>query len=69
MILVGEEEYLEWRNHPITKEFFKKIKKQREIFKEDLICNLYDNEDFVKGKALLIQEILEMSYSEFKENS
>lgn len=61
------EEYTEWREHSITKAFFKAIRNHREVMKEDLILGLYDNPEFAMGKASALQELQEMKYEQLME--
>lgn len=66
-MILTEEEFLEWKEHPVTKEFFKVLTLTRENLKENLIRDLYDNDEFVKGKATALLELLEMTFNEIKE--
>jgi len=66
-VVLTEEEWAEWKLHPTTKYFFKALSKGREFYKEELVRNNVANEDFLKGKAGMIQDILEMSYEDIQE--
>ena len=66
-MILTEEEFLEWKTSPVTKEFFRLLLLKREEFKEDLILSVYENEETVKGKALVLQELMEMKYEDMSE--
>lgn len=66
-MIISEDEFHEWKQSPVTKEFFKLLSKQREEFKEQLICDLYENEEWVKGKASALLELIEMKYDDLQE--
>lgn len=66
-MVLTEEEFLHWKEDEVTVEFFKKLKLVREEMKETMILGLYDNPEFVVGKAMALQELLEMGYNEFQE--
>lgn len=66
-MLLTEEEFLHWKEDDVTREFFKGLRKVREDMKEKLILGLYDNPEFVVGKASALQELIEMKYDEFQE--
>ena len=68
-MVLTEQEWLEWKQLDVTQEFFKNLKKAREKIKEDVINGLYANDEFAKGKATCIQELLELDYNEFMEGS
>jgi hypothetical protein len=66
-MVLSEEEFQEWKQSPVTKEFFKLLRKQREEFKEQLILDLYENGEWVKGKASALLELIEMKYEDLQE--
>lgn len=66
-MVLTEDEYLHWKEDEVTKAFFKGLVKTREAMKEDMILGLYDNPEFVVGKASALQELIEMKYDEFME--
>jgi len=45
----------------------KALKNKREVMKEDHICGRYENKEFVEGKAMLVMDILEMTYEDMME--
>lgn len=67
MYVITEEEFLRWKEDDVTQHFFEGLFKTREIMKEQMILGLYDNPEFVQGKACALQELLEMKYNEFME--
>ena len=64
---VTPEEFIDWKQHPVTESFFKALNNKREELKENIVCSLYENEEFVKGKIMFIKEMQEMTYEEFME--
>jgi hypothetical protein len=66
-MVLTEEEFLNWKEDEVTKAFFKGLVLVREKMKEQMILGLYDNPEFVQGKASALLEIREMSYDEFME--
>ena len=64
-----EDEFLEWKEHDVTKAFFAKVFAKREQIKEDLIHQLYENPEFACGKAMLAEELLAMDYETFSEKT
>ena len=66
-MLVTEEEFLNWKEDIVTKEFFSKISSKREQIKEDLVHQLYENPDFACGKAMAFLDLLEMKYADLVE--
>ncbi len=64
-----KEEFIEWKNNDVTKLFFKTLRNEREVMKEDLIRNLYAAEEFAKGKAEAIQNILDLEWTDIKESN
>jgi len=67
MKALTRQEYEEWRQHPVTLFILTSLEKKREELKENLVLDNYENEDFVKGKASAILEILEMQYTDVME--
>lgn len=66
-MLITEDEFLSWKTNEVTKALFVGLKNTRERMKEQSILGLYDNPEFVQGKAMAVQELLEMNYTEFME--
>lgn len=67
MYAITEEEFLRWKEDEVTLRFFYGLNRIRETMKEQMILGLYDNPEFVQGKAQALQELLEMKYDEFME--
>jgi len=66
-MVITEDEFLRWKEDDTTKSFFKGVFKVRETMKENLILGIYDNPEFVCGKASALQELIEMKYDDFQE--
>jgi len=66
-MIITKDEFLEWKDSDVTVEFFNLCLKKREEFKENLISDLYENEEFVKGKAAVLRELLDMKYEDMME--
>lgn len=66
-MIFSEDEFLEWKQNPVTVEFFRLLKTKREEFKENLIADVYEDEGFVKGKASAMLELIEMKWSDLQE--
>ena len=65
--MIHPEEYGSWKQSDTTIALFKLLTKKREEFKENLILNRYENEDIVKGKAMMILELLSLDYETLNE--
>lgn len=61
-----QEEFEEWRHHPVTKDVFKALYNEREQMKENLVQGAYVPEDElkVKGRSQAIGLILVMSHED-----
>ena len=66
-MIITKDEFLEWKQSDVTVELFNLLKKKREEIKENLVSDVYDNEEFVKGKALVMLELIEMKYEDMME--
>lgn len=67
-MLVIEQEWLEWKEHPVTKEFFNMCIKERDTIKEELVLGLYkEREDVAQGIAKCLLDLKEIQYSDFRE--
>lgn len=66
-MVVTEPDFLEWKQHSVTQAFLKGLRKEREVLKEQVIHSSFENEDFAKGKAMAILELLEMTYQDYME--
>jgi hypothetical protein len=56
------EDFQQWWTNDTTKTFLRALKNHREVLKEDVVRQVYENPEFACGKADAILEILEMSY-------
>lgn len=66
-MVVTEDEFLEWKQMSITKQFFSNLKQKREELKEHIVHNAYENDEFAKGKVMALLELIEMNYEQFME--
>ena len=65
---MDSQQFQEWFNHPLTKEFLKFLTRSREEYQAEVKVNLLDPDPvkftvrvaFNQGKIELIEEILEM---------
>ena len=60
-------EFEEWKTNPTTKEVFKALRNAREVWKEQLIRDNVENEQFLKGKAQAFLDVVEMGYEDMME--
>lgn len=68
-MVVTQEEWEEWKQHPTTQEFFKMLTLERERVKELLVLGLYEEDEKAKGIAQGLKMLQEMTYEEFREAS
>ena len=65
--MISNEEWHTWKYSDTGKVFFSLLKKKREEMKENLIIGRYEDEDFVKGKAMALFELLNLDYDSLLE--
>jgi hypothetical protein len=63
MIVVTEQEFLEWKKSRVTEAFMKGLTNEREYLKEMLLAGT-DNDDNIRGRAAAVTEILRITYEE-----
>lgn len=68
-MLVIEEEWLSWKQHPVTEEYFKMLVKERERVKENLVMGAYEDVGKAQGVAQALLDLKEMKYADFREAS
>jgi len=61
---VTEENFQEWKHHPVTKKLMKMLLVDRESMKEGLINDAFDNEQEVKGRCRAIAVIIGIEYED-----
>lgn len=61
---VTEENFQEWKYHPVTKKLMKMLLADREAMKEGLINDAFDNELEVKGRCRAIAVIINIEYED-----
>ena len=64
MLLVTEEVFEDWKQHPVTKRLFKLLDSEREEMKEGLVYDTYSNPEDVKGRCRAIGILLNITYEE-----
>jgi hypothetical protein len=60
------QEWNDWKQDDVTKEFFKALKASREILKEEHILGLYEERGKVEGKAQLLADLIDMKYEDIQ---
>jgi len=63
MVIVTEQEFLEWKGHRVTKAFMKAIYNDREWLKEMLLAGTEDDAG-IRGRAAACTSILALDYNE-----
>lgn len=66
-MIITEEEWNDWKQHEVTREFFKSLKEERERIKEQLILGGFDEEGVARGMARGLQDLIDMKYDDFRE--
>ena len=64
-----QEQFHNWKHSPITVKLFETLKAEREMMKEGLVHNQYDNEEEVKGRCNAIEILLGIQLSDLFEES
>ena len=64
---VTEENFQEWKYHPVTKKLMKMLLADRESMKEGLINNAFEEEAEIKGRCRVIAVILNIEYEDLFE--
>ena len=67
MVVVTEQEFLEWKQHRVTQAFMKAVDNDREWLKEMLLTGTEDDAN-LRGRAAACTSILRMSYDELMES-
>lgn len=64
--MITEDEFRQWKKEEVTLQFFKRLREQLEVLKENLIFNNVSSEDegVVKGKGICLAEILNITYDD-----
>ena len=63
--VITQDTFDEWKSHPVTRELMRQLKEDREMMKEGLVNNSFDDEQEVKGRCRTIAILLELDYEEF----
>ncbi|CAB4132863.1 hypothetical protein UFOVP252_14 [uncultured Caudovirales phage] len=64
---VSQDNFQEWKHHPVTKRLMKMLSTDRETMKEGLVNNAFDDEQEVKGRCRAIAIILNLEYEDLFE--
>lgn len=67
MEAVSQDNFDEWKHHPVTKRLMKMLSTDREAMKEGLVNNTFDDEQEVKGRCRAIAIILNLEYEDLFE--
>ena len=67
MEAVSQDNFDEWKYHPVTKRLMKMLSTDREAMKEGLVNNTFDDEQEVKGRCRAIAIILNLEYEDLFE--
>ena len=67
MEAVSQDNFDEWKHHPVTKRLMKMLSTDREAMKEGLVNNTFDDEQEVKGRCRAIAIILNLEYEDMFE--
>ena len=68
MEAVSPGNFEEWKQHPVTKRLMKMLTNDREMMKEGLVNNSYDEDEEVKGRCRAIAIILNIEYEDLYES-
>jgi aminoglycoside phosphotransferase len=66
---VSQDNFDEWKQHPVTKRLMKMLSTDREAMKEGLVNNAFDDEQEVKGRCRAIALILNLDYEDLFETT
>ena len=67
MEAVSQDNFDEWKHHPVTKRLMKLLSDDRETMKEGLISSSFEDEAEVKGRCRAIAIILNLEYEDLFE--
>lgn len=68
MEIVTQDSFEDWKHHPVTKRLMKMLTDDREVMKEGLVNNSFDDEQEVKGRCRAIAIILNIEYEDLFDN-
>lgn len=66
-MVLTEEEWLEWKGNPTTREFFRMLHREREKVKEELLDGIYEEDERARGIAICLRQLQELTYDNFRE--
>ena len=62
--VVTKETFEEWTHNAVTRKLMKMLHADREVMKEGLVNNAYDDESEVKGRCRAIATMLNLEYED-----
>jgi len=68
-MVLTEQEFLEWKEHPATKTLMKALRNDREFMKEQLCRGQVENEEEVRGRCNAILNIIALDYKDLVEGA
>ena len=68
-MILKEEEFQEWLQHPITVAFKRALFRNREEIKEGLVSDAFDKPGEARGMAKAIEKILVMDYTDLVDST
>jgi small nuclear ribonucleoprotein (snRNP)-like protein len=68
-MIITQQEYLDWVEHPVTKALKKSLHNDREYLKEMIVRGNVDNEEEVKGRCNAVLNILNITYEDLVEGA
>ena len=66
-MIVTQQEFLEWKEHPATKALVKALHNDREYMKEQLCRGSVENEEEIRGRCAAILNLVSMTYEDLVE--
>jgi len=68
-MVLTEQEFLEWKEHPATKTLIKALRNDREFMKEQLCRGQVENEEELRGRCNAILNLMDLKYQDLVEGA